>query len=56
MAVDGAGNLFIADLFEGRVRIVSPNGVIATLAGTGMPATPVMVGHRRTRNWPVRRP
>ncbi len=37
VAVDGAGNLFIADLFESRVRIVSPSGIIATLAGTGAP-------------------
>ena len=37
VAVDSAGNLFIADLFESRVRIVSPSGIIATLAGTGTP-------------------
>ena len=37
VSVDSAGNLFIADLFESRVRIVSPSGIIATLAGTGVP-------------------
>ena len=35
VAVDGAGNLLIADLFEGRVRKVSPTGIITTLVGTG---------------------
>lgn len=35
IAVDGAGNLYIADSFDHRVRRVEPGGVIATVAGTG---------------------
>jgi uncharacterized protein (TIGR03437 family) len=35
VAVDRAGNLFITD--DNRIRIVSANGVIATLAGNGAP-------------------
>ncbi len=34
VAADGAGNLFIADLGNNRVRKVSPGGVITTVPGT----------------------
>jgi PIN domain nuclease of toxin-antitoxin system len=34
LAVDGSGNLFIADRGNERVRKVSPSGVISTVAGT----------------------
>ncbi len=35
IAVDGAGNLYIADLYNNRVRKVDPSGIITTVAGTG---------------------
>ena len=35
VAVDGAGNLFIADLNNHRIRKVDSAGVITTVAGTG---------------------
>jgi uncharacterized protein (TIGR03437 family) len=35
LAVDAAGNLYIADHDNGRIRKVSTNGVIATVAGGG---------------------
>ncbi len=37
IAVDTEGNLFIADPVNARVRRVNPEGVIATVAGTGAP-------------------
>lgn len=37
LAVDPAGNLYIADAQGHRVRQVSPAGVIRTIAGTGRP-------------------
>jgi sugar lactone lactonase YvrE len=36
IAVDAAGNLFIADYFDHRVRKVSANGIISTVVGTGV--------------------
>jgi sugar lactone lactonase YvrE len=35
MAVDIAGTLYIADTFNSRVRMVTPAGIISTIAGTG---------------------
>jgi sugar lactone lactonase YvrE len=43
VAVDAAGNLFIADSGDNRVRKVNAKGVITTVAGTGSP-TPAYGG------------
>jgi sugar lactone lactonase YvrE len=40
IATDSAGNLFIADLGNGRIREVATDGTITTMAGTGTPPTP----------------
>ena len=37
VSVDGAGNVYIADTGNHRVRRVDPTGVITTVAGTGAP-------------------
>src|ERR1017187_406178 len=52
VAVDGSGNLYIADSYNQRIRKVSPSGIISTLAGGGTngysgdggPATSAEVG------------
>jgi sugar lactone lactonase YvrE len=36
IAVDASGNLFIADGHNQRIRKVAPNGIITTVAGTGV--------------------
>jgi RHS repeat-associated protein len=35
VAIDAAGNLYIADRFENRIRKVDASGIITTVAGTG---------------------
>ena len=36
VSVDGAGNVYIADTFNQRIRVVLPNGTIYTIAGLGL--------------------
>jgi uncharacterized protein (TIGR03437 family) len=44
LAVDSSGDLFIADSANNRVREVTPNGIIQTVAGNGSPGVPGSLG------------
>ena len=34
VAVDGAGNVYVADTFNHTIRVISPTGAVSTIAGT----------------------
>jgi uncharacterized protein (TIGR03437 family) len=38
VAVDSAGNVYISDTINSRIRMVTPNGIISTVVGTGQSA------------------
>src|SRR5207249_5448085 len=55
VAIDSARNLYIADTYNNRIRKVTPDGIITTVAGNGnatdLPAPSVSIGPGFTGAW-----
>ena len=52
VAVDGAGNVYVADTSNHKIRKVTPGGVVTTLAGTGSPGAANGAGSAASFNYP----
>lgn len=46
VAVDGSGNVFVADTYNDRIRMIAPDGQVSTVAGAAQPGH--ADGHRVT--------
>ena len=51
IALDAAGNLYVADTNNGRVRRIDPSGNITTIAGNGEQGSAGTVGQQLPRNF-----
>ena len=56
VAVDGSGNVYVADTYNDTIRQITPAGVVTTLAGTaGMPGSADGTGSAARFYYPYRR-
>jgi len=52
IAIDGSGNLFVADARNNKIRKITPAGVVSTLAGSGAVGAADGTGTAATLNYP----
>jgi hypothetical protein len=53
VAVDAAGNVYLADTDNHRIRKVAPDGTVTTLAGSGTPGSADGTGAAASFNFPI---
>ncbi len=52
VAVDGVGNVYVADTYNHKIRKITPSGVVSTLAGTGSAGSNDGAGSSATFSYP----
>ncbi len=53
VAVDGSGNIYVADIGNHKIRKISPGGAVTTLAGSGIASGQDGVGAEASFNSPI---
>lgn len=53
VAVDGTGNLYVADELNNKIRVITSDGVVSTLAGSGVPTFADGIGLASSFNRPI---
>jgi sugar lactone lactonase YvrE len=52
VAIDGTGNVYVADMYNNRIKKITPNGAVSTLAGGGSQDYADGTGTAAKFNWP----